>query len=967
MPATLTTPATSFETTRSFLTHVLPPEPLSYMAWMVDDRVRHKHHVNDLTSATITVRGLSKAGHNTYFALASFTVAQILRGDYMVACRKQSNVSSIRSLILDIDNKDYGDTEATLTAFVTAFQQSGMPNPSYIIDSGGGLHIYWLLETPMSAVEHRLRAARLANLFKQCGLKADYGCTVDCARILRAPGTLNYKYTPAREVRVFSGFNGWVDPGALDIALGVGISDNVLAINPEVRAQLALSGDTNEALRTPHNNVAVRFARILEHCPTAAAILARNGAGDPYPLWKNILHLAAYTEDGNDYIHPLSNGHADYTRDATNEKYQESVRTREDPGQDVGPTTCDIFNEDSIECQTCPHFGKIKSPYSLGTPTEAERIATSEDPTFTRQGSTFRNIYKKDPDNEGAWVLEEVKVAGFEMTDFVVARYGLLEETTLTFMVAERGHTFTASISTAELADAKSSAMAKTLALRSIMMRDDETKTLREALMAWVNTLRTRAAEGSSIHIDTSGYGWCQRGTELVDAFAYAGTVYHPDGRAEEGPAHADMASVYCKSGELDIWKKAAASLCQDPRMAIHVVLAASFAAPLMRYFPDTPSFTLALISSASGVGKTTALRVAAAVWAEPIHSMRQLNDTANAMVKHIAMARDMPAYWDDIRGEKRVDGFLEIMFQLTQGREKERLSRTARLTPAGTLRTVLTVASNASVLDRLSDRDRGSDASARRVLEFKLVGMKDTRMDQARREVFHGAKTSYGHAGELVAAWLPQNQDKVIAWRDAFLNLLQTQLRANSEDRFWVDACAAILVGATIAKTLDLAPFNLEKLTRFVISHIRQQKITVAEDVDLAAEELLAGVMFANQDYVIQVKKPSKVRYQGRANVREVERAPKGPDAWVEISVDTQELVISTAALQHYLNHQRGTAHTAMSLATALGERYNMTRERRTLGTGTRYSGGQRWCRVLTFATLAEFSEIVDLTANAS
>ena len=343
---------------------------------------------------------------------------------------------------------------------------------------------------------------------------------------------------------------------------------------------------------------------------------------------------------------------------------------------------------------------------------------------------------------------------------------------------------------------------------------------------------------------------------------------------------------------------------------------------------------------------------------------MRQLNDTTNALVRHMAMARDMPAYWDDIRGDRRVDGFLEVMFQLTQGREKERLTRSAKTSPVGILRTILTVASNSSVLERITDRDRTSDATARRVLEFKLAPMANTKMDQAKRDIFHAAKTNYGHAGQMVAAWLPQNEASILAWKDHILTMLQAQSRADSEDRFWIDACAAILMGALIANKLGLAPIDFKALTAFLLTHIRRQKVVVTEDVLLAAEDLLADFLAVNSDYTIRCAKNTKNPHKrGRATTRAplVESHPKRGVTEVEINMDAREVIFSAPAVNHYLNSRKSSSHTAQSLVTALENHYSVTHEKRTLGRGTPFSSGQRCCRVLTFATDKKFVEIID------
>jgi len=964
IPAAAQTP---FGTTLDFLRHVLPPEPICYIAWVYEGRFRHSHFTGALDQAVNRGRWLAQQGHNTYFALAGFKQATHLnKFGKPSAYRQQENVKSIRTLILDVDNKDYGSLVETLTAFQAAYAKSNMPPPSYIVDSGGGIHVYWLLEEPMDEPEHRKRSLLLANLFKGLGLVADYQCTKDSARVLRLPGTFNFKYDPPTEVRLLTPFQGYTDPVRLDEVLGTAAASNVVALqfDPNMRSAMALDIG-NQTLMGSHKKVESSFAKIIENCPTVAASIATAGANDGYPLWKNLLHLAAFTEDGHDFIHQFSSGHPGYTYEGTVDKFEESVQARTDRGAQVGPTTCNSFNEDSPACRACQWWGKIKSPFSLGIPTPVESAAKADDPTYVRNGATYRKISVADEDDPTSMLEIEQRVADFEMTNFVVARFGLLKETLLTFTIKEQDHTFQITIPTPDISDTKSPALSRELALRSIMMAPKEVLAFRGVLMAWVNTLRAREAAGGGNQLDTSGYGWCQQGNDLVSAFAYCGTVYHQDGRTVPGVPHEAMADAYTPMGTLGPWRAAAEALCADERMPIHAVLAAAFAAPLMRYFPDTPSFTLSLVSSASGVGKSTALRVAAAVWGEPTRSMRQLNDTPNALLRHMALARDMPAYWDDIRGERRVDGFLEVMFQLTQGREKERLTRSAKTSPAGILRTILTVASNSSVLDRVSDRDRTSDATARRVLEFRLGPLGTATMDQAQREIFHAVKSNYGHAGDMIARWLPQNEAKVLAWRDQLLGFLQKQVGATNEDRFWVDACCAILIGGLIAKEMGLAPIRVQALGTFLIEHLKSQKVAVVEGVQLAAEELLQSILFANQDYILRCEdtgqplptKSGKVKLSGN---RVVEAAPRRSTVAVEINRLPREVVITHSAVEHFLATRRNSQHTAGSVYTALEERYKVTRERRTPGKGTPYTSGQAMCRVIRFPTDEAFAEVL-------
>jgi hypothetical protein len=76
--------------------------------------------------------------------------------------------------------------------------ESLVPSPSVIVDSGGGYHAYWLLDEPFVLHGEPERArARQAQYAWVAVTGADPGAK-DLARVLRVPGTVNYKaaYAP---------------------------------------------------------------------------------------------------------------------------------------------------------------------------------------------------------------------------------------------------------------------------------------------------------------------------------------------------------------------------------------------------------------------------------------------------------------------------------------------------------------------------------------------------------------------------------------------------------------------------------------------------------------------------------------------------------------------------------------------------------------------------------------------------
>jgi DNA primase catalytic subunit len=86
-----------------------------------------------------------------------------------------------------------------LTAFYRAV---GLPEPSAVVFSGGGLHVYWTSKTALTPDEWRPLAEGLKNAALKHGLRCDAGCTTDRARILRVPDTFNWKTGIKRPVKL---------------------------------------------------------------------------------------------------------------------------------------------------------------------------------------------------------------------------------------------------------------------------------------------------------------------------------------------------------------------------------------------------------------------------------------------------------------------------------------------------------------------------------------------------------------------------------------------------------------------------------------------------------------------------------------------------------------------------------------------------------------------------------------------
>lgn len=114
-----------------------------------------------------------------------------------------SDIAAINCLFSEFDAKDFpgDDLEGKKSSARDHINRLKLP-PNVLIDSGGGFHAYWLLMEPI-IIKDEFTRDRLADLQKRW-VEFVHGDTntADIARVLRVPGSYNFKYDPPREVLI---------------------------------------------------------------------------------------------------------------------------------------------------------------------------------------------------------------------------------------------------------------------------------------------------------------------------------------------------------------------------------------------------------------------------------------------------------------------------------------------------------------------------------------------------------------------------------------------------------------------------------------------------------------------------------------------------------------------------------------------------------------------------------------------
>lgn len=200
-------------------------------------------NVSSTSEAVDYARRLNVAGHNVFYSLGVLgAIPKKGRGS-------EQDVISIGSVWIDLDFGREGHQASNyppnLESAMELVQES-YPGllPSLIVNSGNGAHLYWFFKQPWLLREEveREKATSFIKRFQAAikmkvqarGWKID--STADLARILRIPGSLNYKSNPPKQGHIVS----------FDQNIRYGIED----FYPYLRAEALSNGSTNKKMLT---------------------------------------------------------------------------------------------------------------------------------------------------------------------------------------------------------------------------------------------------------------------------------------------------------------------------------------------------------------------------------------------------------------------------------------------------------------------------------------------------------------------------------------------------------------------------------------------------------------------------------------------------------------------------------------------------------------------------------------------
>lgn len=759
-----------------------------------------------ITGAANEVVYRANTGRDAYHALGSFITAE-QKGQHTVAKRVVPNVHALKVIVIDLDVKAsaYPDRPAALHWLTEFGKNAGLPRANLIVDSGYGFHCYWTLEQPLAVLDWKPLAEAMKNAALAHGFVGDTACTVDAARILRPPGTVNMKSGTPVPVSV-------LDRATLPDYAN---ADIITALTPWMTQQQVVQTGTGGAAifalgqrpgylppPDPENTTTgvglpqpvYKYANIHRRCEQARKTVADRGAGQSRDHWAlGDLLLLAHCADGDDWAHPISDGYKGYTAAETDQEY---AARKQAVANGVGPTLCVTYNTYRAGvCDTCRFKGQISTPKFLGVDDDSLPYG------FRRVSNPPRIQMLRDK----RW---ETMIEG-DLTDASVRELDSGGHE-LAFTYTYAGKTNIGAICSTDVASPKE-ILAK-LTKSNIAINAKKAGWFGDFTVAWINKIRFHQQPDDDLVLRP--FGWMYRKGKHA-GITIAGTIYNADGTT--GMMFVEdkqLVTSYSPHGDEAGWRAAAALFENGPaaRPGLQGIIACAFAAPLVALASDINGMTVNFWSPSSGAGKSAAIKVGQSVWGN-CTAISSMKDTANAVMRSLSAPRILPRYWDEF--QKQLDSkdnyaeLVDLIFTIPQGRERKRLTPDIKIREVGEWETLLITASNTPLTDALFGANKSTDAGVLRVLDIPM-DKQQIQHTSAAGVIIKGCEANYGHVGRTYAAYIAQNVDGVRAALIGMMDHVNKDMQLQQEERYYATAIATMIVGAGIATKLGLFKFDV-------------------------------------------------------------------------------------------------------------------------------------------------------------
>jgi hypothetical protein len=704
-------------------------------------------------------------------------------------------------------------------------------------------------------------------------------------------------------------------------------------------------GSINDDLRGGATYRLPTIDQVAEQCPFINETLANGGSNlDNEPQWHDMAALACHCVDPSATIHRLCEKNQYYDRDDTEKKLKQAQQYR-DQNSALGPPKCVTLQDNGApHCVTCPHLAKDTTPIAL--PFQVNGYPSLNDdlpPGYFRDDKDCICVEEKDTKNGKS---ERIPVFPYP----IYLHSGRLEGNPLhlIFTTLIGGEKSLVSFDTKVFASDKEF-HATCLSIGGLGIPGNVTKARRFG----VHYIKLLQSKKETI-IRMPPLGWHQQ-DDKIWGFAYDGEFITPQGKRP-----VKFVSNYRVVGNTKVWRDMAQMVLTKNRPDLMVLVASAFAAPLVQMSGQN-GFLIGTHSAASGIGKTTALMLANAVWTHP--ALGGFSDTVNYTFDKCAILQNLPVIYDEIKGEY-VGNFVNIVFGMTSGREKGRTDRSGHMRETRTWHTLITYATNESIVDAVADQTRGTHASAYRIFEFEALNLPYTNLTSMMANLTTQLGFNYGGIGKIYAEYLGQHHDDIQDKLLKFQIKLEQELSAQSAERCQIAAMSTALFGAALANQLELTTFDIPLMKKFMAKEFRRmqnnQKFSDGDytNPDAIYNELSILMNESTQNTIVTDRVWASVG-KPPVNYARIIRHPT-QELGIQISGDPLTIRIRESFFGEWcIKHKRQRSSLLKAIIEVTGAQRNRVR----LASGTGMAGTSEWTIIIliTGTPLAQLNEYIE------
>ena len=844
--------------------------------------------------------------------------------------RTGENMRACKAFFFDLDvgeDKPYASQTDAIKAVKSFCDKTSLPQPM-LVNSGRGVHVYWLLDEELASLGWKSHAAHLFNLAIAHDLKVDPARTTDITSLLRVADTFNCKKAPKAPVKVW--LPGVVTPTHRVLELLDQAGESVGGLLPGLAPAATYELGTNTTIE--FDGPPVTMKQLGDACGQIREFAIRRG-NVHYNAWHKILAVLRHVENGAAYAHAFSSGHPDYDKDQLDQKLWHQERDA------IGPTTCRVMraNCDADICRQCPYWNLAKSPLSAARmpkpTTEMPDVALELEPPCPPPAGFVRVegggvIFRKRTEDKVIPVTI-LSCDLYPLQRHVDDKMETDQHEWCAKLPNEEAKTFT--LDSGDIQEPV--LLAKALSRHGVYVTPGDNKLVQLYMSLYIKDLQRK----NTAERQTGYLGW----TEGHGEFILHDTTLAPDGKSS--PSHLNHRTLshlrnvrgMGSAGTLEKQKRLMNFYNQSQYLDRQFYILCGLAAPF--YHATGYHGSIIHATGLPGATKSTTLFAAMSMWGHP--QKMPLNGqssgaTANARDQLISIMNNLPIGMDEITNIAD-DVAKEFALNVSQtSNQKIRLKQTGELRTegGGDKSTLILTTGNSSLHSILSRNNVSGDAGSMRVFEINFQRPSKTGKALADRFMFDLCE-NYGHIGPALMRYAVDHYAEIVRMVQDEKIKLDALVDLDPHERFWsADGAAAIAI-CRVAHKLGLLPFNANAIRDWLVNVQFPAMRGSVKDQYPSAAEILTSYIEANGDSIVFVPEGNvSVLREPRNTLKGRYEASNGL-LWLTKNAFSDYCATRRAPYQQYLNE--------LAINHIVTDRHI----RKVLTTGTNIAPTRSWC----------------------